>query len=252
MVVSLGKRPISQKNSSRSLVNSIKEKRVYGRKLGRPLNASRQVALDEVLPQVSIDEALLTEKGDLVPCSLFDCDYKECWFEIGFGAGEHLTALMEMHPQNAYIGAEPYINGMTSFLKDIEDMPKERIRVHMDDAMIVANSLTDNALDGMYVLNPDPWHKKRHYKRRIINQDNLDVFARILKPGSQLIMSTDVPDLADWMLTQASMHDAFEWDAEVADDWRIPPKDWVHTAYEGKRAKNGEAMVYLFFKRKML
>jgi tRNA (guanine-N7-)-methyltransferase len=231
------------------LDSSVKEKRVFGRKLGRPLNASRQAALDAVLPQVAIGEDLLTEKGDLAPSSLFDFDYKECWFEIGFGAGEHLSALMRRHRDFAWIGAEPFINGMSSFLKDIEDEPKENIRVHMDDAMMVANSLADNSLDGMYVLNPDPWHKKRHYKRRMIQQDNLDCFARILKPGGQLIMSTDVPDLADWMVTQASMHDAFEWDAQCADDWRIPPADWVHTAYEGKRAKNGEAMVYLFFRR---
>ena len=251
MAVSHGRKLILSKNSKASLANqsNIKEKRVYGRKLGRPLNASRQAALDQVLPEVEIEARHLTEQGDLEPSILFDAGFDECWFEIGFGAGEHLVGLMEMHPQNAYIGAEPYINGMSSFLKDVEDMPKERIRVHMDDAMMVANSLADNSLDGMYVLNPDPWHKKRHYKRRMIQQDNLDCFARILKPGGQLIMSTDVPDLADWMVTQASIHEAFEWDAKSAGDWRVPPKDWIHTAYEGKRAKNGEAMVYLFFKR---
>lgn len=231
-------------------MDNLKEKRVYGRKFGRPLNASRKAALDVGLPEVAVDSALLTEKGDLAPSSLFNAEYKECWFEIGFGSGEHLSGLMRVHPQNAYIGAEPFVNGMSAFLKDIEDEPKDRIAVHMDDAMMVANSLEADSLDGMYVLNPDPWHKKRHYKRRIIQQDNLDCFARILKPGAQLIMSTDVPDLADWMVTQASMHDAFEWEAECADDWRIPPEDWITTQYEVKGAKNAGRMVYLFFRRK--
>jgi len=230
--------------------SDIKEKRVYGRKYGRPLNASRKAALEEILPEVEIASKHLTECSDLQPSNLFDAGFDECWFEIGFGAGEHLVGLMEMHPQNAYIGAEPFVNGMSSFLKDIEDMPKERVAVHMDDAMMVANSLCDNSLDGMYVLNPDPWHKKRHYKRRIISQDNLDVFARILKPNAPLIMSTDVPDLADWMVTQASMHDAFEWDANCVDDWRVPPEDWITTQYEVKGAKNSKEMVYLFFRRK--
>ena len=225
-------------------------KRVYGRKLGRPLNASRQAALDEELPKVAIDHSLLTERGDLFPSSLFSIDYKEYWFEIGFGAGEHLSTLVRRHPDIAWIGAEPFINGMSSFLKDISDAPKDNIRVHMDDAMMVANSLSDVCLDGIYVLNPDPWHKKRHHKRRMINPDNLDCFARILKPGGQLIMSTDVPDLTDWMVTQASMHGAFEWDADCAADWRVPPKDWVHTAYETKNAKNFDRMCYLFFRRK--
>jgi len=227
-----------------------REKRVYGRKLRRPLNASRQAALDTLLPKVSIADDLLTEKEDLAPSSLFDFDYKECWFEIGFGAGEHLSALMRRHPEIAWIGAEPFINGMSAFLKDIEDDSKNNIRVHMDDAMMVANSLANNSLDGMYVLNPDPWHKKRHYKRRIISQDNLDCFARILKPGAQLIMSTDVPDLADWMVTQASAHDAFEWGAQCADDWRKKPQDWITTQYEVKGAKNSDRMVYLLFKSK--
>ena len=227
--------------------NHKPEKRVFGRKLGRPLNTSRQAALDDVLPQVAIDDALLSEKGDLAPSSLFNFNFQQCWFEIGFGAGEHLSALMRRHPENAWIGAEPFINGMSSFVKDIADDPKDNIRVHMDDAMMVANSLEDNSLDGMYVLNPDPWHKKRHYKRRMIQQDNLDCFARVLKPGGQLVMSTDVPDLADWMVTQASIHDAFEWEAKTANNWRVPPEGWVHTAYEGKLAKNADQMVYLFF-----
>lgn len=226
-----------------------KEKRVYGRKFGRPLNAARKEALEAVLPQIEIHERFLTEKGDLAPSSLFDAGFDECWFEIGFGSGEHLSGLMRRHPQNAYIGAEPFVNGMSAFVKDIEDEPKDRIAVHMDDAMMVANSLADNSLDGMYVLNPDPWHKKRHYKRRIISQANLDCFARILKPNAPLVMSTDVPDLADWMVTQASMHDAFEWDAQCADDWWNKPKDWITTQYEVKGAKNSSRMVYLFFRR---
>ena len=253
-----GKKLTSLRNCNRSLADDItikekitvKEKRVYGRKFGRPLNAARKAALDAVLPQISIDSSLLSEKGDLAPSSVFDAAFNECWMEIGFGSGEHLSALMRRYPENAYIGAEPYINGMSAFVKDVEDEPKERIRVHMDDAMMVAHSLTKNSLDGLYVLNPDPWHKKRHYKRRIINQGNLDCFARILKPGGRLIMSTDVPDLADWMVTQASMHDAFEWEVRSADDWRVAPSDWITTQYETKGAKNASHMVYLFFKRK--
>lgn len=230
--------------------SNSKEKRVYGRRYGRPLNASRRAALDTVLPQISFEDGALKEDGNLHPSDIFDVDYDECWFEIGFGSGEHLSALMRHHPKNAYIGAEPFVNGMSAFVKDIEDEPKDRIKVHMDDAMMVANSLEENTLDGIYVLNPDPWHKKRHYKRRIIRQDNLDCFARILKPGAQLIMSTDVPDLADWMVTQASIHEAFDWEAQCADDWRVPPDDWITTQYEVKGAKNASAMAYLFFRRK--
>ena len=214
------------------------------------MNKSRRDALDALLPELSIPPALLTENGDLDPQSLFDKPRSQMWFEIGFGTGEHLSALMRRHPDYGFLGAEPFENGMAAFLKDIATDGSDNVRVIMDDAMFIANSLKDYCLDGMYVLNPDPWHKKRHYKRRIINQDNLDCFARILKPGAKLVMSTDVPDLADWMVTEASLHPSFEWDAEGVDDWRIPPVEWVHTAYEGKRAKGADKMAYLFFTRK--
>ncbi len=253
MVVSHGKRLTWLKTYARFLDNSLKnpqERRFYGRRVGRPLNQSRQEALDKLLPALSISDALLTEKGDLSPEGLFGAPVSECWFEIGFGTGEHLSGLMRQNPDIGYLGAEPFANGMAAFLKDIQDEPHERIRVITEDAMFLANSLADNTLDGMYVLNPDPWHKKRHHKRRIINQDNLDCFARILKPGAPLIMSTDVPYLAEWMVTQASMHDAFEWDAWRAKDWWDVPEGWIHTAYETKKAKGADRMVYLNFVRK--
>jgi tRNA (guanine-N7-)-methyltransferase len=123
--------------------------------------------------------------------------------------------------------------------------------VHIDYAMMVANSLKDECLDGIYVLNPDPWHKKRHFKRRIIRGENLDVLARILKPGGTLIMSTDVLDLADWMVTEAFNHPAFTWSAKCAEDWRVPPEDWITTAYEVKGAKGANKMSYLFFEKKL-
>ena len=227
-----------------------KEKRVFGRKLGRPLNASRKAALDALLPEVSIPQDLLKEDGSLDPASLFDMPYSATWLEIGFGNGEHLSGLMERHPENAYIGAEPFVNGMSAFLKDIQDRPKDRVRVHMDDAMMVANSLAENSLDGIYVLNPDPWHKKRHHKRRMVRAENLEVFARILKPGGQLIMSTDVPYLAEWMVTETIKHGAFAWEAQCAADFWEKPEGWIETAYETKRAKGADRMVYLVFTRK--
>lgn len=169
------------------------------------------------------------------------------WLEIGFGNGEHLKGLMERHPDHFYIGAEPFINGMSAFLKSIVQMPHNNIRVWMDDAIILVDAMPDQYLDGIYVLNPDPWPKRRHHKRRIISQENLTKFARVLKPGGALIMATDVPDLAEWMVTQASIHPAFSWTAERADDWRVMPDDWIKTRYEEKGAQAGRRQSYLVF-----
>src|SRR5262249_258924 len=145
-----------------------------------------------------IPETLLTENKDLDPSSLFLQKAPQTWLEIGFGSGENLAALMRQNSRFNYLGAEPFINGMAAFLKDIQNEKNDNIRVLMNDALLLCHSLVDQCLDCIYVLNPDPWPKTRHHKRRIIKRENLDCFARILKPGGTLVMSTDVPDLAEW------------------------------------------------------
>lgn len=226
------------------------QRRFYGRRQSRPLNKSRADSFEKLLPVLSVPADALDEKAALDPRTLFDCSVNEHWLEIGFGSGEHLSALMRRHPDRGYIGAEPYINGMAAFLKDIQDIENPNIRVHMDDALMLVRSIKAASIDGLYILNPDPWHKKRHHKRRIVRPETLDEYARILKPGGELILSTDVPYLADWMITHTARHPAFEWSAKTAKDWEIPPEDWITTAYEVKGAKGAKKMAYLFFTRK--
>lgn len=226
-----------------------KEKRIYGRRKSRPLNKMRQDAFDELYPLLNIPERDMKEDGSIDPATLFDHPYKSLWMEIGFGNGEHLAALMEKHRDSAFIGAEPYLNGMAAFLKHIHGTPHRNVRVFMDDAMMVVRSLKSNTIDGFYVLYPDPWPKAKHHKRRIINQDNLDDFARVLKDGGKLIMTTDVDELAEWMVTEASNHPAFLWTAESADNWKTPPADWIPTRYEEKGIKAGRRQSYLIFEK---
>ena len=227
-----------------------KKNTLFGRRQGRPLSGQRLQALEALLPKITLSENKLTCDHTASPSVFFDKNHTAYWLEIGFGHGEHLAALLRNNPDIGYIGAEPFINGMAAFLSDIQYDPHDNIRVLMDDGMIAAQSLAPNSLDGIYILNPDPWHKKRHHKRRIINQHNLDIFSRILKPGGQLIMTTDVDDLAEWMCTHAAHHPDFLWTAENKNDWSIPPKDWIPTRYETKGAKGSKKMVYLFFEKR--
>ena len=205
--------------------------------------------MEALLPKLQIPTDLLTEKQDLDPSTLFKTNRKHTCLEIGFGSGEHLSGLMRQNPDTNYLGAEPFINGMAAFLKDIINEKNNNIRVIMDDALLLCHSLTDECLDQIYILNPDPWHKTRHHKRRIVNPGNLDCFARILNPGGQLVMSTDVPDLADWMITHSFNHPTFTWTAKSPEDWRNPPPNWIHTRYETKGAKGARKMTYLVFQK---
>lgn len=260
MAASHGKSWISSKTFKRSLADRKTPKNsggsaphgrsLFGRRIGRPLSAHKKDVLKRLLPTYEIPPETLVQPGTLNPENLFKKKYSEYWFEIGFGYGEHLTELSLRNPKTGYIGAEPFINGMAALLSDLDKTPAENIRVMMDDAMLLARALGKNTLDGIFILNPDPWHKTRHHKRRIVNRDNLDIFHRILKPGGRLIMTSDVEALSEWMVTHVASHPGFEWTAKNAKDWQEPPLGWSATRYETKRAKNAKKMCYLLFRKK--
>lgn len=115
--------------------------------------------------------------------------------------------------------------------------------------MILVDSLADSCLDAVYILNPDPWPKTRHARRRVIHPDRVSRLARVLKPGGLLVATTDHDALADWMVTHLSRHPALEWTAEKADDWRKAPQGWIETRYERKGREAGRKQSYLIFQK---
>lgn len=220
---------------------------LHGRRTGRALGREQAEAWRTLLPVVAIDPG--GEAGPVSPRRLFQTRVESCVLEIGFGDGGHLAAMMAARPQDGFIGAEPFRNGIASFLKSIRLRPLGAIRLWAEDAMLLVDRLEDSCLDEIYILNPDPWPKKRHAKRRIVNAANLDRLARVLKPGGLLVMTTDHDALAEWMVTHAARHPAFTWTAGKADDWRTPPPGWIETRYERKGREAGRRQTYLVFRR---
>lgn len=225
------------------------KRRVYGRRLGRPMGQTRQAAIDDILPKLTLREQDVTIEKGLHPETLFPKP-QDIVLEIGFGNGEHLKEMMIKRPDRNYIGAEPFINGMSAFLKSIADMPHDNIRVWMDDAVTMVKSFSDESLSAIYILNPDPWPKKKHHKRRIVRAETLVEYHRVLKDGGNLIMATDVDDLAEWMVTETMNHGGFEWQANRASDWKTMPSDWfMTTRYAAKGTAAGRSETYLSFKK---
>ena len=213
-------------------VTEQKERTLYGRRRGKKLRAGQEALLDTLLPGISVAVPPEPQKLDLA--SIFG-DEREVWFEVGFGAGEHLVWQAEQHPHVGLIGCEPYINGVAKCLAHIERAGVTNVRLFADDARLVMNALPERSLSRVFVLFPDPWPKTRHHRRRFVQRSTLDLLAPLMKPGAELRLATDDPSYLPWMVEHACTHPAFEWLAERPADWRTRPADWPGTRYETKR-----------------
>lgn len=187
------------------------------------------------------------EAGALkTPLGLFEPGVSELWLEIGFGGGEHASGQAGAHPQAGILASEVFIEGIAKCLSDIDEAGLRNLRIWDEDARELAAMLPDGCLDRVFILFPDPWPKKRHQKRRIIQPDFLDELARVMKPGARLRVATDVRSYADEALEKILAHGAFRWLASKADDWRQPPADHVRTRYEAKNLGDIAPIFYEF------
>ena len=187
--------------------------------------------MDTLLPAIAVPDP---KAGAVDPRALMP-DAKEVWLEIGFGGGEHMAAQAARRPDALVIGCEPFLNGVASALRHVEEGDLKNVRIHADDARDLVDALPDASVDRVLILFPDPWHKARHNKRRLIQDETAQALARILKPGGRLRFVTDWKDYADWALERLGRTPGLRWLAEEADDWRVAPPDHVVTRYEEKK-----------------
>ncbi len=218
-------------------------RRLYGRHKGRPLSAHRSELLSALAP---LDLAA-PRPTDLA--GLFPRPVREVRLEIGFGGGERLVAEAAANRDVGFIGIEPFINGLAKAAAAVDAAGLDTARLHGGDATPVLDWLPDRSLARIDLLYPDPWPKRRHWKRRFVSQENLDRFARLLVPGGIFRFASDIPHYVDWTLQHGLARSDFTWTAERADDWRLPWPDWPGTRYEAKAIAAGRRPAYLTFRR---
>jgi tRNA (guanine-N7-)-methyltransferase len=199
----------------------------------------------DMLPAITVAQDV--DGGVIEPLALFAEPKREIWMEIGFGAGEHLAWQAERNPEVGFIGCEPYINGVASLLRHAADKDLVNIRILPDDVRPFLERLPDGCLARIFVLFPDPWPKRRHADRRIVQYETLEKFNRILKPGGELRLATDDPGYIRWMLARATGRTDLRWTARRPADWRERPADWPQTRYEAKAIAEGRAPAFLRF-----
>lgn len=238
--------------------------RTYGRIKARTLKPRQAGLMDTLLPHLAVPEegaidveALFADPvaGEGVGAALTDFsadtpspEWEGLVLEIGFGGGEHLVAQASAHPGQRFIGVEPFINGVASCLRHVEESGVRNVRLHQGDARDVVARLPDASLDRVYILFPDPWPKARHHKRRLIQPDFLGELARVVKPGAEVRFATDWANYASWALEHFTRDPRFAWLGERAEDWRNPWPGHVTTRYEAKKLGDC-APVWLRFAR---
>jgi tRNA (guanine-N7-)-methyltransferase len=218
----------------------------YGRRKGKALRPHQASLISDVLPHLAI---YVSQKIADVP-GLFAPRRHEIWLEIGFGGGEHLVLEAKAHARTGFLGCEPFINGVAKLLALVETEKLDNLRIFQGDATVLIAALPNDSLDGIYLLYPDPWPKRRQNKRRFISDATLIELARVMRRGAQLRFATDIDDYAGWVLARILRSRDFEWRANEARDWQVPWEGWRSTRYEAKALAAGRRSVYLSFVRK--
>lgn len=183
------------KNSLIEEPPALRAVRSFARREGR-LTKGQKNALERLWPKYGID----VRENLLDPDSVFGRS-APCIVEIGLGMGDALVEMALRHPENNYLGIEVYRPGIGSVLKKLDEGGATNVRVICEDASVILKQMVpDVSLDAIYIFFPDPWPKKRHHKRRLIQTPFVELLGDKLKPGGILHMATDWEDYAHHMM----------------------------------------------------
>jgi tRNA (guanine-N7-)-methyltransferase len=218
----------------------------FGRRKGHKLRPSQARLFATLLPQLALD---LSGPAPTALSTLFPVAVREVDLEIGFGGGESMIARARERPDAGFIGVEPFVNGMGKALAAIESNGLPNVRLHFDDAVGLIGWLPERSLARIDLIHPDPWPKRRHWKRRFVQDEMVAELGRILRPGGEFRFVSDIADYAAWTLQRFIRSKIFEWTAECADDWRKPWPDFTATRYHAKAARADRMSCFLIFRR---
>ncbi len=169
--------------------------RSFIRRQGR-ITPGQQRAIDRLWPKYGLD------KNQVIDYSNVFGRQASLIVEIGFGNGESLAKMAANHPENDYLGIEVHKPGVGHLLLQLDQLEINNVRIFNYDAVdILEQQIADNSLSGIHLYFPDPWPKKRHHKRRIVQSEFIALITRKLQPGGYFHAATDWQDYAEHMLT---------------------------------------------------
>lgn len=219
----------------------------YGRRHGKTLRQSQKGYLSEDLGDLRPRGITVEDNPGRIPidpAAIFG-NANPIWLEVGFGGGEHMVHMAATYPTVNIIGCEPFINGVAMLLGKIRRAGLTNVSVHPGDARDLMDVLPDASIDRAFLMYPDPWPKARHHRRRFVTPEHLLPLARVMRPGGQFRVASDIPDYI--RQTREEVPPAgFELVADTAQAW----DDWHSTRYEQKALREGRVPHYVTFVRK--
>jgi len=216
----------------------------YGRIRGKTLRASQKSYLAEDLGPLTLQHVTRDDNPARLPLDMTQFHGKPIWLEVGFGGGEHLIHMAQLHPEAALIGAEPFVNGIAMLLGKIRAGDVANLHLHPGDVRDLFEVLPPASVAKAFLNYPDPWPKARHHRRRFVTPGYLAGLHRILTPGAEFRLATDIPDYVRQALEEVPKA-GFTLTADSAAAW----DDWPSTRYEQKALREGRRPHYLTFRR---
>lgn len=211
--------------------------RLYGRRRCGSLTQEQNHLMQTLLPTLTFENFLHSSNKIKV-------------MEIGFGGGEHLFHQAIHNPELSFLGCEPFENGVGCLLQKIQEHNVQNIAIHNGDARLLISEMKDQTLDVLYLLFPDPWPKKKHWKRRFFHKDNLAILHRLLKQNGEFRVATDHACYQSWIEEILRSEDAqklFVW-SNSQDSLRAW-EGYVPTRYHQKALLHDREIRYYVLKK---
>ena len=212
----------------------------YGRRKGRKLSKSSKLAIRNGKDYLIREEDIFNifhRQNNIV-------------LEIGFGDGENLINSAKINSNLFYIGADPFLNTTAKCLSKILQYNLKNIVIWPDDVRKILKFFPIQSISEIKILFPDPWPKKKHKNRRLIQNEFIKIIYPIIKNQGTITIATDHDILKKWVLEKFQNYTEFEWVAESPYDWRLRPNDCFQTKYELKSINQQRKPSWFIFKKK--
>ncbi len=217
----------------------------YGRVHGKTLRTSQKAYLAEDLAGLTFRGITREDNPQRAPVDVGTVfGARPLWVEVGFGGGEHLVHMAAANPDVGIIGCEPYVNGIAMFLGKARAAAVDNMRIHPGDVRDLFEVLPEASVAKAFLNYPDPWPKARHHRRRFVTQGYLEAFARVMAPGAEFRVVTDIEDYV-----RQTLEEVPQAGFELVDQGGVAWGDWLSTRYEQKALRESRVPHYLTFRR---